>query len=49
MRVSHRIADSASLLAALRQRAPESPPVTRPVVPVEGVTPTNEKPQGTNN
>jgi nitrite reductase (cytochrome c-552) len=25
---------------ALRQRAPKAPPITRPVVPVEGVTPT---------
>jgi len=33
---------------ALRQRAPKAPAVTRPVVPIEGVTPANEAPLGIN-
>jgi nitrite reductase (cytochrome c-552) len=28
---------------ALKQRAPQAPPVTKPVVPVEGVTPTGDQ------
>jgi nitrite reductase (cytochrome c-552) len=31
---------------ALRQRAPEAPAATRPVVPIEGVTPAGEGPEG---
>ncbi len=33
---------------ALRQRTPKAPPVTRPVVPLEGVTPTDRGSHGTN-